>query len=278
MPEPPKLPPVAKQPLSLVLLVRDAETHLHDLVRKWDALLRQRGVAYEIVLVDDGSTDRTVVLAEELGTTLPALKVLRHETRRGTGAALRTGLAAARLPLVAYAPCNPAYEPASLTKLLAEIDHAHFLSGFRAGNRVPWPWGLAGRVWRLASRIIFGPSASVPLPGWLGWWRHLGAVLACLCFGVRLQDPICPFKLFRREVLARAPIQSEGDFVHIELLAKFNFTLCWGDEIPLPIKAPVEPLPKGYLRQLLRDARRVFTQPDFGPYPVSRDRSRFSRM
>src|SRR4051794_18727040 len=233
MPEPPKLPPVAKQPLSLVLLARDAEGHLRDLVRKWDALLRQRGVAHEIVLVDDGSTDRTAAFSAELGTSLPALKVWRHEARRGSGAALRTGLAAARLPLVAYAPCDPAYEPAALTKLLAEIDHAHFLSGFRAGRRVPWPWRLAGKLWRLGERVVFGHSMSVCLPGWLGWRRHLGAVLARVCFGVRLRAPACPFKLFRREILARAPIQSDGEFAHVELLAKINFAICWGDEVPL---------------------------------------------
>ncbi|MBI1916162.1 MAG: glycosyltransferase family 2 protein [Planctomycetes bacterium] len=238
---------------------------MRDLVRKWDALLRARGVEHEILLVDDGSTDRTVALAEELATSLAALKVLRHETRRGAGVLLRTGLAAARLPLVAYAPCDPAYEPVALTKLLAEIDRVHFVSGLRAGRRVPWPWRQAGRLWRLGERIVFGPTAAVPLPGWLGWRRHVADVLARVFFGVRLRDAGCPFKLFRREILARAPIQSDGDFAHVELLAKVNFAISWGNEVPLPIKAPPGPPPKGSLRQLLRDACRVFSRPDFGP-------------
>src|SRR5262249_22663090 len=130
MPEPPKLPPVANQPLSLVLLAREAEAHVQDLVRAWDALLSERKAEDEILLVDDGSTDRTAALAEELTASVPALKVLKHESQRGPGVALRTGLGAARLPLVAYAPCDPAYEPATLTKFLSEIDRVHILTGF----------------------------------------------------------------------------------------------------------------------------------------------------
>jgi len=264
MPEPPKLPSIAKQPLSLVLLAQDAEAHLPAVVRAWDAFLGKRGAGYEIVLVDDGSTDRTAALAEEMAVSVPALKVLRHESRRGAGAALRTGLSAAQLPLVAYALCDPAFEPAGLTKLLAEIDHAHFVSGLRAGRPVPWPWRLVGMLWRLSRRIVFG-HPSERLPGWLGWRGHLGALLTRAFFGVRLRDAACPFKLMRREVLARAPIQSDGDFAHVELLAKINFAVCWGDEVPLPIKPPVGPPPRGWLRQVLRDARRVFSHPDFGP-------------
>ncbi len=220
------------------------------------------------MLVDDGSTDRTAALAEELATSLAALKVLRHETRRGTGAMLRTGLAAARLPLVAYAPCDPVYEPAALTKFLAEIDRVHILSGFRAGERVPWPWRLAGIFWRLVARIIFG-HAPLRLPGWLGWRGHLASVLVRVCFGVRQRDVACPFRLLRREILARAPIQSDGDFAHVELLAKVNFASCLlGEEVPLPVKAPAARRPRGWLRQVLRDAHRVFTRPDFGPPQV----------
>ena len=233
-------------------------------VRAWDVFLSKRGVGYEILLVDDGSRDRTAAVTEELAASVPALKVLRHETRRGAGAALRTGLAATQLPLVAYALCDPAYDPAGLAKLLGEIDHAHFVSGLRAGRPVPWPWRLVGMLWRLGKRVIFG-HPSDRLPGWLGWRRHLGAVLVRAFFGVRLRDAACPFKLVRREVLARAPIQSDGDFAHIELLAKINFAICWGNEVPLPIKPPINPPPRGWLRQVFRDARRVFSRPDFGP-------------
>jgi len=119
-------------------------------------------------------------------------------------------------------------------------------------------------LWRVGRRIVFG-HPSDRLPGWLGCRRHLGAVLVRAFFGVRLRDAACPFKLMRREVLARAPIQSDGDFAHVELLAKINFAVCWGDEVPLPIKPSVGPLPRGWLRQVLRDARRVFSRPDFGP-------------
>ena len=265
MPEFPKLPPMATQPLSLVLLARDAEGHVRDLLQRWLAVLQARGVGHEVLLVDDGSADRTAALAEEVAAGSAALKVLRHETRRGSGEAVRTGLAGASLPLVAYAPCDPAYEPEWLGKLLAEIDRVHLISGFRAGRKVPWPWRLAGLLRRLLARVVFG-QAPGRLPGWLGWRGHLGAWLARLVFGVRMQDVCCPFRLCRREILARAPVQSEGDFAHVELLAKVNFAGCvLGAEVSLPVKAGSGPATGTPLRQLLREASLVFSRPDFGP-------------
>jgi len=91
-------------------------------------------------------------------------------------------------------------------------------------------------------------------------------VLVRVFFGVRQRDVACPFRLLRREILARAPIQSDGDFAHVELLAKVNFANCLlGEEVPLPVQATADRSPRGWLRQVLRDARRLFTRPDFGP-------------
>src|SRR5262245_51116517 len=124
MPDFPELPRVADQPLSLVLLAHNSAAHLPSLVADWTDVLRARGqkADYEILIVDDGSTDATADRAAELAAAGPAVKLLRHDTHRGEGAALRTGLTAATRPLVAYAVCDPQYRPADLAKLLAEID------------------------------------------------------------------------------------------------------------------------------------------------------------
>src|SRR6266540_382023 len=117
MPDHPPLPPIATEPLSLVLLAHNAEPHLEEAVAGWVAYLgghgREREVVlgreFEIILVDDGSSDRTAALAEGV-----VGRVLRHETQRGLGAALRTGLAAARHPLVACCPCDRQFQPQDL--------------------------------------------------------------------------------------------------------------------------------------------------------------------
>ena len=84
-----------------------------------------------------------------------------------------------------------------------------------------------------------------------------------LVFGVHLLDTDGAFKLFRREVFDRIPIQSDGPFVHVEILAKANFLTCWMDEIPIGASEP-NAMPAFSWNGRKRDLRRVLSRPDFG--------------
>lgn len=256
------MPAVAKEPLSLVLLANGASAELPEVVRAWSELLRERGGDNEILFVDDTASSKA---GQELLVAVPELKLLSTEGRHGLGAALRVGLTAATRPLVACAPCDPRYPTKSLERLFEQIDQVHLVCGFRAGRRLAWPLRGVGALLRLVQRVVFGFTPR-RLPGWLGWRGHLDAWLARLCFGVRLRDVGCPFLLCRRDALVRAPLQSDGDFCLIELIAKLNFLGCMlGEEVPLPVEARPEPLTRSRLRQVLREAYRVFSHPDFGP-------------
>src|SRR5579883_3303890 len=100
MPELAPLPPSATAPLSVVLPAWNAAGYLKEVLAEWTSYLDDLGRDYEIILVDDGSSDETPALADELAQNNPRLRVHHHTLRQGFGAALRTGLAAARLPLV----------------------------------------------------------------------------------------------------------------------------------------------------------------------------------
>jgi glycosyltransferase involved in cell wall biosynthesis len=266
MPSLPPLPPVATQPLSVVLLAHDAEPHLDAVVADWVTFLNGLDRDYELLVVDDGSTDRTAALAEKLPGRFQRVRAFGHPARRGEGAALRTGLGAARFPLTAYAPCDPRYQPGDLKRLLQEIDAVHLISGFRAGRPVPPFWRMTGAVWRAISRLALSHTLT-PLPGWLGWKGHAGAWLARALFGVRNRDVLCPFRLLRREILARIPLQSDGPFAHVEVLAKANFLgHILGEDVPLGDRQrPVPTEPRGEFRQYVTEAMRVLRHPDFGP-------------
>src|SRR4051812_45019758 len=106
MPEPPKRPPIATAALSLVLPVHNAGADLDALGAPWRVFSARRKRPYEVLRVNDGSTDDTAARADELVQKTPALRVFHHPTPRGLGAALRTGLAAAQHPLFAYAPLD----------------------------------------------------------------------------------------------------------------------------------------------------------------------------
>src|SRR5262245_25302123 len=103
-------PPIVNEPLSAVLSAYNAAADLEEVVRGWAAVLDERKQPYEMLLVDDGSTDATRVQAENLALQIPQLHVLHHATRRGLGAALRTGVAAAKHPLLFYTLCSKQYQ------------------------------------------------------------------------------------------------------------------------------------------------------------------------
>jgi hypothetical protein len=187
--------------------------------------------------------------------------VLRHAEHRGQGAALRTALAAAAKPLLFYTTADRQYQPSDLPRLLAEIDKVHIVSGFRLWQPVPTALRWLGRLWRLFLRVLLGLSAE-PLPGWLGGREHLYRALCRVVFALRMQDVNCAFRLCRREIFARIPIQSEGDFVHTEILAKANFLGCYmNDEVTIAYR----PREGAVRERMWQDGKRVFARPDFGP-------------
>jgi glycosyltransferase involved in cell wall biosynthesis len=260
----------------VVLLAHNQANHLETVLAAWVTFLNGLDRDYEVIVVDDGSTDGSGDRAEKLASSYRRVQILRHAAPQGEGAALRTALAVACHPLLFYTLCDPHYQPADLGKLLRkradpskpdlELDHVHVLSASRGGRPMPRPWRLTGLLWRIFCRVMF-TQAPQRLPGWLGWKRHLARMLVRVLFGVRYHDIACPFRLHRREIFARFPLQSDGPFVHVEVLAKANFLgLVMGEEVPL---APSHYPPlrdhsrSAELRQWLADARRVIWQPKF---------------
>jgi glycosyltransferase involved in cell wall biosynthesis len=261
MPEPPTLPPIADQPISLVLTAYKDAAYLEEVLDSWVRMLDGLNRAYEILLVDDGSGDGTAAKAESLTAKYPALSVLRHEKPFGIGAALRTGLGQARHPLLMYTTADRQYQPADLAALLREIDKVHVASGYRRWQPVPLALRILGWVYRILARVVFD-LAPAPLPGWLGWRDHAYRWLCRAVFGLRLQDLKCFFTLCRREILTQLPIQSDGPFVQTEILAKANFLACLIAE-----EAPVTHAPRGddgRPPNWWSEGWLVFTRPEFG--------------
>jgi glycosyltransferase involved in cell wall biosynthesis len=266
MSEPSPLPPIAKEPLSVLLLARNDCNDLVDVLTGWAAHLDGLGREYEIIIVDDGSTDGTVSMISLLIQGWPQARVLGHSEPRGVGAALRTGIAGARFPLLFYTTCDRQFQPADLDRLLGGIDQVHLVSGFRKFAVAPWPLRWLGWVYRSFMRVLLGDSPT-PLPGWLGWSGHFRYVLARLLFGVRFHDVDCPFRLFRRSIFERIPIQSDGPFAQVEILAKANFLGCLMSDEPVPCRPEADGSGKLHApwRQTVKEISQLLSRADFGP-------------
>jgi glycosyltransferase involved in cell wall biosynthesis len=256
--------------LTLILPVFDQEKGLAKSVSSWVPTLNSLNRPYEILIVDDGSRDGTKAQAEVLATRNNRVHVLAHTEHRGFGACLRTALEAAAQPIVFYTSADAGWHPSDLPRMLKSLDvrdeysgkQVELVNGHRRGTALPPVRKWLSRVYRLFVRIVFGYWPE-PNKGWLGsaerrfWWR------CRILFGLRVGDINSKFKLFRRSVFVRMIIQSDGEFVHAEILAKANFLGCMMDEIILAAQSVPGPLP-----DMRKDMWRVFHDAKFrSPVP-----------
>lgn len=262
MPEPIPLPPIADQPLSVLLLAHNAANEVDHVVDDWVQRLNALNREYEILIVEYGSTDGTAAQIEASAARHPCVRLLKLVQPGGAGDALKLGLAAARWPLLVTATCDQQYDPADLPTLLAEIDKLHLVSGIRRWMPVPLPLRILGGTYRLLVRILFG-FAPDPLPSWHGWREQAFRLWNRAVFAVRLRDVNCALRLFRREIFEHLPIQSHGDFVQAEVLAKANFLGCYMSEVPVTYR-PRSDLSRGPWR---KDFLRIYSHPRFDTPP-----------
>jgi glycosyltransferase involved in cell wall biosynthesis len=191
---------VSAQPeLSLVFPAFNEEGNLRELLASALDLGSKLGRSFEIVVVDDGSRDRSAALLRRFRRAHREIRVVRHPANRGYGAALRSGLRAARGELVFFSDADLQFDLAELERLLDHAAHPGRPDGLDvvAGYRAPRRDGLGRRL------LAFG------------WGRLVGAL-----FGVPVRDIDCAFKVFRREVLEDLPIASIGAFVNTEILVR----------------------------------------------------------
>ena len=179
--------------LSLVFPVFDEERNIGVLLDGALELAPRLASDFEIVVVDDGSRDGSAREVEERVRLDPRVRLLRHASNRGYGAALRSGLREARGELVFFSDADLQFDLGELAVLLDHSERFDVVAGYRAPRRDPWPRSLLA----------------------LGW----GALVRAL-FGLRVRDIDCAFKIFRRPVLESMPIASLGAFVNTEILVR----------------------------------------------------------
>ncbi len=261
-------PATPREGVSVVIPVHNGADRLEKVVPAWGDALARLGREYEILVVNDGSTDASPALLEKLaGGRVKHLQVLTHDSPKGFGASLRTALEQAKHPLFFYTSLDYPYAPHDLAKLLQRIEvrdavlgkQPDLVSGCRTGRAVPGPIAIFGKAWRLLWRVALGLQLE-PLPAWPGLRGYLYGLFVGCTFSVPLADVNSKFKLFRTAFLKRFPIQSHSDFVHTELVAKATFLTSILDELPLTPAEALEVKPAS----VWRDFWRVFNNPDFG--------------
>jgi glycosyltransferase involved in cell wall biosynthesis len=150
---------------------------------------------YEVIVVNDGSRDRTGALADRLAAADSHVRAVHHPENRGYGAAVRSGFAAAQYPLVVLADGDNQFDLGELGLLLRGLGTSDIVSGYRIARHDPALRRLYSFMYNRVARVLF----SVPL-----------------------RDVNCGFKLYRRALVERLlpQLRSTGALINVEMLAR----------------------------------------------------------
>ena len=132
--------------LSLVFPVFDEEANLAPLLEHAVRIGDRIGGEFEIVVVDDGSRDRSAAVVEEFARSQPRVRLIRHAANRGYGAALRAGFSEARGELLFFSDADLQFDLDELVVLLEHARHTDIVAGYRSPRRDPFARRLLARV------------------------------------------------------------------------------------------------------------------------------------
>ena len=188
--------PEPKRPgLSVVLPAFNEEANVGAAIEAAKAAAEPLFEDVEVIVVDDGSRDATADRVREASAGDARVRLLAHPQNRGYGAAVTTGLRAARLPLVFYTDSDLQFDLGQIAVLLEKIDEVPIVVGYRRNRQDPFHRKLNAWAWNQLQRQLFG---------------------------LNIRDVDCAFKLFHREVLVDLPLAAEGAFFSTELMARLR--------------------------------------------------------
>ena len=191
-----------------------------------DMTVRSLTDNYEIIVVNDGSSDYTPDVLEELKRSYPRLKVVHHARNQGYGGALRSGFANASKELVFYTDGDAQYDPREMVLLLEALTpDVDVVNGYKVKRSDP------------LHRVVIGK---------LYHWTVKTA------FGLRVRDVDCDFRLFRRTVFDKVRLERDSGVICVEMMKKVQDA---GFHIA---QVPVSHYHRAYGRSQFFNFRRVF--------------------
>jgi glycosyltransferase involved in cell wall biosynthesis len=151
---------------------------------------------FEVIVVNDGSADRTAEIAEELARTYPQVRVVHHQHNRGYGGALRSGFAAATRELVFYTDGDAQYDPAELAQLWEALDdRVDVVNSYKISRSDPLHRIVIGRMYHHTVKLLFG---------------------------LRVRDVDCDFRLMRRAIFDRVALEKNSGVICLEMMKKIQ--------------------------------------------------------
>lgn len=179
---------------------------LPPLLRKTFAVLAAHVADYEVIVVNDGSRDKTAEVLEQLAAEYaPFLRVVTHSKNRGYGGALRSGFATSRKEFVFYTDGDGQYDVGELPRLLELVGpETGLVNGYKLDRHDPTHRIWIGNVYNFCARLLFR---------------------------IRIRDIDCDYRLIRRELLEKIHLTSTSGTICVELVRKLELSGCHVAEV-----------------------------------------------
>jgi glycosyltransferase involved in cell wall biosynthesis len=162
---------------------------------------------FEILIINDGSRDRTGEIADKLASELPFVRAIHHPRNLGYGAALITGFKNANKDLIFYTDGDGQYDVREIHNLLAQLrPNIDLVNGYKVKRSDVWYRVLIGATYRRTMRFAFALS---------------------------LRDVDCDFRLMRRRIFDVLNLESTSGVICVEMARKFDSAGFRMTEIPV---------------------------------------------
>lgn len=196
---------------------------------------------FEIIVVNDGSTDQTAAVTQNLQKQYPQLRLVSHKENLGYGASLRTGFKASRYDWIFYTDGDAQFDMTELTKFIPYTQEYEVILGYRQNRAEGWPRVLNAKLFKLYIDVLFR---------------------------VGVKDIDCAFKLMRADLIQNLDLFSTGAFICAEYLYKLKKQGIKFKQLPvkhLPRRhgQPTGARPDVIIKALL-DAMRLYLKMKFG--------------
>ena len=179
--------------ISVILPCYNEEKNIAKQISSVNSVLNKITDDYEIIVVNDGSTDDSKALLEQLAQENNKIKVVSHEKNLCYGATLKDGFKHAIKDLIFYTSMDNQYDFSQINTFLKYIDNNDIVIGYRVKRNDPLHRIFVAKVYNLTIRILFG---------------------------LAVRDIDCAFKLFKKDVIQNLNIQSRYSFIDAEILIK----------------------------------------------------------
>jgi glycosyltransferase involved in cell wall biosynthesis len=169
------------------------QDNIRNTVEQAMAVLKKLGVDFEVIIVNDGSSDATGRIADEISSLNANVKVVHHPANLGYGAALQSGFRTASKKFVFFTDGDGQFDISEMPPLLPLMSRFDIVCCYRLNRQDNFIRKLNGWAW---------------------------TKLVCFLFDMKVRDIDCAFKLFKREIFDNIQMSSSGALISAEILAR----------------------------------------------------------